>query len=161
MPEGKPETIFEVIERDGMLMQKGRIKVPYTWAAGKIASRFFVGLRDEKKIYGIRCPECKMVFVPPKKICHRCFVHMSEWVEVSGEGILETFTIVRYSEPAIHPAEPPLAYGIIKLKGADTGMVHLIGDADLTQLKEGLKMKVVFREERAGNYLDIKYFKPV
>jgi len=161
MPEGKPEVLFEVIEKEGMLIQKGRIKVPYTWAAGKIASRFLIGLRDEKRIYGIRCPECKTVFVPPKKLCHQCLAQMSEWVELGDEGILETFTIVRYSEPAIHPVETPLAYGIIKLKGADTGMVHLIGEADLTQLKEGLRMKAVFREERKGNYLDIKYFKPV
>lgn len=161
MPEGKPEVFFEVTEEKGMLVQHGKIKVPYTWVAGEVASRFLVGLRDEKKIYGVRCPQCKMVFVPPKKLCHRCFAQMSEWVEVSDEGTLETFTIVRYSEPTLHPMEAPFAYGVVKLGGADTGMVHLIGEADLAQLKEGLKVKAVFKEKGEGNYLDIKYFKPI
>lgn len=161
MPEGKPETVFDVVEEEGMLVQKGRIKVPYTWAAGKVASRFLVGLRDEGRIYGIRCPDCGTVFVPPKKLCHKCGVEMSEWVELGDEGILEAFTIVHYGEPAIHPVEPPFAYGVVRLEGADTGMVHLIGEADLASLEEGQRMKVVFNEERRGHYLDIKYFKPV
>lgn len=161
MPRGKPEVMFEVSEEAGMLVQHGTIKVPYTWPAGEVASRFLVGLRDEKKIYGIRCPKCETVFVPPKKVCHLCFTQMSDWVEVSDEGTLEIFTVVRYSEPSIHPMEPLFAYGIIKLDGADTGMLHLIGEVDLSQLKEGQRVKAVFREKGEGNYLDIKYFKPV
>jgi len=161
MSEDKPEGMFEVIDKEGMLTQRGRIKVPYTWAAGEVASKFLIGLRDERKIYGIRCPNCRTVFVPPKKLCHRCFVPMEEWVQVSDEGVLHTFTVVHYSEPAIHPMKAPFAYGIIKLAGADTAMVHLIGEADLSQLQEGMKVKAVFKEKREGNYLDIKYFKPV
>lgn len=152
---------WEVIDREGALIQKGRIKVPYTWAAGEVASKFLIGLRDERKIYGLRCSKCGTVFVPPKKLCTRCFIPMSEWKEVSDEGVLETFTIVHYGEPSIHPVKPPFAYGIIRLGGADTGLVHLIGEADLPSLKEGMKMKAVFREERRGSYLDIKYFKPI
>lgn len=161
MSEDKPEGIFEVIDKEGMLTQRGRIKVPYTWAAGEVASKFLIGLRDERKIYGIRCPNCRTVFVPPKKLCHHCFVPMEEWVQVGDEGVLHTFTVVHYSEPAIHPMKAPFAYGIIKLTGADTAIVHLIGEADLSQLQEGMKVKAVFKEKREGNYLDIKYFKPV
>jgi len=161
VPEGKPETIFDVVEKAGMLVQKGRIKVPYTWTAGKVASRFLVGLRDERMIYGIRCPECKTVFVPPKKLCHKCMVEMSEWVELGDEGVLETFTIVHYGEPTVHPVQPPFAYGVVKLERADTGMVHLIGEADLASLEEGQRMRAVFNDIRRGHYLDIKYFKPV
>jgi len=150
----------EVIEKDGMLIQQGRIKVPYSWAAGKVASRFYLGLR-ERKIYGLRCPNCNLVYVPPKKVCHRCFSELTEWVRVSDEGILQTFTIVHYHEPALHPVKAPFAYGIIKLDGADTGLVHLIGEANLSDLKEGMRLKAVFRDRPEGNYLDIKYFKPI
>ena len=154
------ETIFEVEERDGLLVHQGVIRVPYTWAAGEVASRFYIGLRD-KKIYGIRCPACDVVFVPPKKVCHLCFDNLTEWVEVSDEGTLETFTIVHYNEPELHPMKAPFAYGIIKLDGADTGMVHLIGEADLNRIRKGMRLKAVFREKLEGNYLDIKYFKPI
>jgi len=154
------ETIFEVEERDGLLVHQGVIRVPYTWAAGEVASRFYVGLK-EKRIYGIRCPSCGTVFVPPKKVCHQCFSDLSEWVEVSDEGTLETFTIVHYSEPELHPIKAPFAYGIIKLDGADTGMTHLIGEMDFKSIREGMRLKAVFQEEPKGNYLDIKYFKPI
>ena len=154
------ETIFEVVERDGLLIHQGVIRVPYTWAAGEVASKFYIGLRD-KKIYGIRCPNCDVVFVPPKKVCHRCFNNLTEWVEVSDEGTLETFTIVHYNEPELHPMKAPFAYGIIKLDGADTGITHLIGEADLNGIREGMRLKAAFREKPEGNYLDIKYFKPI
>jgi uncharacterized OB-fold protein len=154
------ETILEVRERNGLLVHQGVIRVPYTWAAGAVASRFYAGLRD-RKIYGVRCPRCRVVLVPPKKTCHRCFGDLSEWVEVGDLGTLQTFTVVHYHEPEMHPLRAPFAYGIIKLDGADTGMTHLISEADLRALKEGMRMKVVFKEKPEGNYLDIQYFKPV
>jgi uncharacterized OB-fold protein len=56
----------------------------------------------------------------------------------------------------------PVAYGIIKLDGADTGFVHMLGEVDLDKIKIGMRVKAVFREdERKGNILDINYFKPV
>jgi len=55
----------------------------------------------------------------------------------------------------------PFAYGIIKLDGADTGMVHLIGEANPGRLREGMRLKAVFKDEPQGNYLDIKCFKPI
>jgi uncharacterized OB-fold protein len=154
------ETIFEVQEKDGLLVHQGVIRVPYTWGAGEVATRFYAGLR-EKRIVGVRCPACKMVLVPPKKVCHRCFGDLTDWVDVSDEGTLQTFTVVHYSEPDLHPVKAPFAYGIIKLDGADTGMTHLIGEADVKSLKAGTRLKAVFRDEPQGDYLDIAYFKPI
>jgi uncharacterized OB-fold protein len=154
------ETVLEVRERNGQLIHQGVIRVPYTWAAGAVASRFYAGLRD-KKIYGVRCLTCRVVLVPPKKTCHLCFGDLDEWVEVSDVGTLQTFTVVHYHEPEMHPLRAPFAYGIIRLDGADTGMTHLIGEADLGALKKGMRMKAVFKEKPEGNYLDIEYFKPV
>jgi uncharacterized OB-fold protein len=154
------ETILEVREKDGLLIHQGVIRVPYTWAAGAVASRFYAGLRD-RRILGIRCPRCRLVMVPPKKTCHRCFGDLNEWVEVGPEGTLQTFTVVHYSEPELHPLQAPFAYGIIKLDGADAGMTHLIAEANLQALKEGMRMTAVFKEKPEGNYLDIRYFKPL
>jgi uncharacterized OB-fold protein len=69
--------------------------------------------------------------------------------------------VVHYREPALHPLKAPFAYGIIKLDGADVGITHLIAGADLKALKEGIRVKAVFRGKPQGNYLDIKYFQPV
>jgi uncharacterized OB-fold protein len=85
---------------------------------------------------------------------------MSEWVEVSDTGTLLTYTITRYAVPGIQPLEPPFALGIIKLDGATSGLVHLLGEVNLNDISIGMRVKAVFREARRGNYLDIKYFRP-
>jgi len=86
---------------------------------------------------------------------------MDEWVEVSNVGTLLTFTVTRYAVPGIQPQGPPFAMGIVKLDGADTGVVHLLGGVDLGEITVGMRMQAVFREKRQGNYLDIEYFRPL
>ena len=132
----------------------------YSNAAGPIRSRFLLYLRDHQKILGTRCPACGRVFVPAKSTCPKCFENIKEWVEVSPEGTLETYTIVYKAEP-FHIAAVPFAFGIIKLDGADTGMVHRLGEIDFRKISIGMKVKAVFNEERKGDIRDIKYFRPI
>jgi uncharacterized OB-fold protein len=129
--------------------------------AGKVGSRFFIALRDEKKILGIRCRTCNRVYYPPRNTCGRCFSQLSEddMLEIGLNGTLETFTRIEYHE-SIHPQPAPLYFGIIKLDGADTGMAHLIGEVDFENLKIGMRMQPVFAESPEANILAIRYFKP-
>jgi len=148
------------LEETEGLVHSGRIKVPYTWWVGETGTHFFESLRDNKQILGAYCAKCDMVFVPPRKTCGRCFHTGMEWRELGKEGVLTTYTIPRYREE-MHPLEPPFALGIIKLDGADTGLAHLIGDFKEGELRTGMRVKAVFREDREGNILDIHYFKPI
>jgi len=79
---------------------------------------------------------------------------------VSDKGTLLTYTVDCQSN-AMQPVEPPIIYGIIQLDGADTGLLHMLGEVDLEQLKIGMRLQAVFQEKRVGSILDIKYFKPV
>ncbi|HXZ38261.1 MAG TPA: Zn-ribbon domain-containing OB-fold protein, partial [Thermodesulfobacteriota bacterium] len=142
------------------LVYQGRIKVPYTWSVGEVGSRFFIELRDNKKIFGKRCPACKKVLVPARKVCGKCSQQTEEWVEVANQGTVQTFTVVRYPSD-VQPLNPPFGYGIIKLDGADTGMAHLVYGSDPAKWKIGMKVKAVFKERREGNILDIAYFQPL
>jgi len=85
---------------------------------------------------------------------------MEDWVEVSNEGILETYTIVHGSDASGSTGDMS-AFGIIKLEGADTGIVHRLGEIDFKTLKIGMRMKAVYEPERRGDIRDIKYFKPI
>jgi len=142
------------------LVHPGRIKVPYTWSVGEVGSRFFVELRDHKKIFGTRCPVCKKVLVPARKICGQCFRQTDDWVEVGDQGVVQTFTVVRYPSP-VQPLKPPFGYGIIRLDGADTAMTHLLYGSDPATWAVGMRARAVFKEERAGSILDIAYFQPL
>jgi uncharacterized OB-fold protein len=131
----------------------------FTYDAGTIRSKFLIGLRDNQKIMGIKCPQCHKVYVPARTTCDTCFINMTEFVEVSNEGTLTTFSVVNASQPH-YPAKSPFIYGIVKLDGADTGLVHLIGEVDPGKVKTGMRVKAVYNEKRSGHIKDIKYFKP-
>ncbi len=138
---------------------QGKVNLPFSYAAGRTASRFFVELRDHQKILGKKCPQCQRVIVPAQLFCKECFVDTAEWVEVGPKGQLVTFTVVYRHEPH-HPKKTPFAYGIVKLDGADTSMVHLLGELEPADIREGMRLRAVFRQKREGNILDIAYFKP-
>lgn len=151
----------EELGNTGTLAYPSRIRLPYTWHVGKVGSRFYQEIKDNCKILGTKCSKCKWVFVPPRESCPRCYLGLAEWVEVSDIGSLLTYTVVRYAMPGIQPLEPPFAIGIIKLDGATSGFVHLLGEVNPRDISIGIKVKAVFRETRRGDYLDIKYFKPL
>jgi uncharacterized OB-fold protein len=135
-------------------------RMRYSNSAGPIRSRFLLYLRDHQKILGTRCPTCSRVFIPAKSTCPKCFENLQEWVEVSQEGSLETYTIVYKPEP-FHLTASPFAIGVIKMDGADTGMVHRLGEIDFRKIRIGMRVKAVFNEERKGDIRDIKYFRPI
>jgi len=140
----------------------GKMEVPYKTFVGALASRFLIELRDNKKIMGIRCPQCNLVYMPPRSVCGKCFSQLDEWVELDGKGTLLTYTVVNYKEP-VQPADvnPPFVYGIVQLDGADTGLLHLIGGVDPEKISVGMKVQAEFKDKREGSILDIKHFKPV
>ncbi len=144
-----------------VMVHEGKICVPYTWTVGSILSRFYCELRDNGKIWANRCPKCGKVFVPPKIKCTDCFMDMNDWVELPGTGTVETYTVVRYEEPTLHPRKAPFVYGVIKMDGADTGIVHFIGEVEPEKVKVGLRVEAVLEDEREGNILDIKHFRPI
>lgn len=142
------------------LVYESRIKVPYTWSVGETGSRFLIELRDHGKFFGTRCSKCDMVYMPPRKHCGRCFSQIHEWVELGLQGTLASYTIVHY-ESSIMPMRPPFAYGIIILDGASTGLVHLLGEVNFEDIKTGMRVEVVLKEERIGDIMDIQYFRPI
>jgi uncharacterized OB-fold protein len=139
---------------------EGQVCIPMTYSAGAVGSRFLIEIRDNKKIMGMRCSKCNIVYVPPRSTCPACFAEIKDWVALGDEGTLVTFTVAHQSSPVL-PVEPPVMYGIIQLDGAGTGFVHMLGEVKPEELKVGMKVKAVFKEERTASILDILYFKPL
>jgi len=93
------------------------------------------------------------------KNCGRCFADIDEFVELSNEGTVTAHTIVRFKYP-LQPADPPFAYALIRLDGADVELVHIIKN-DLDSLKNGVRVRTHFKDqsERTGHILDIDSFR--
>ena len=143
------------------MVLEGEINVPYNYNTGEIVGKFYDELEENRKLMGIQCPTCRTVYFPPRQTCGPCFENMEEWVEVGPEGVVTNFTVVRYAEPAYQPVPVPYVQALIKLDGADTPFVHLLGEAAPDEITAGMRVKAVFAEEKTGNILNIKYFKPV
>jgi uncharacterized OB-fold protein len=147
------------VEGKDVWVYEGQIHIPNTYTAGALGTEVFTKLRDEKKIMGMRCPTCNKVFVLARSTCRDCFEKMEEMVEVSDQGTVSTYTVCSQPNP-IQPTQTPITYAVIQLDGADNGMVHILGEVAPDAIRMGMRVQAVFKEERTGNLLDIKYFKP-
>ena len=146
-------------EKKEILVSEQVLQVPFCYSAGEVTGRFLAGLRDELTIYGIRCPDCGKVYVPPRSVCGSCFTSTTDWIPLSGTGVVESFTTVRYPE-SVHPAEAPFLIGVIRLDGADTALVHIIRGIREPEIQVGRPVKAVFADDRRGHILDIAHFEP-
>jgi uncharacterized protein len=151
--------IFKGIEP---LVHNSKINVPYSWWAGNTASKFFISLRDEKAIITTRCGKCGKVFMPPRKVCPTCFTENTEWLKISAEGTLVSYSIARRQLESIPTDKKvPVIWGLIKLDGADTAMLHYLDEVNPEGVAIGMRVKAVFAESRTGGIRDISHFKPV
>ncbi|MBQ7805747.1 OB-fold domain-containing protein [Rhodococcus sp. (in: high G+C Gram-positive bacteria)] len=131
---------------------------------GETWGRFMNGLA-EKKIYANTGGSSK-VYVPPMAFCEESFEPNDKWIELSGEGVLEVFTVAWQGFRG-GPATP-YAIGAIRLDGADTLLMHYVVGLDFTdpagvhdQLPKGSRVRAVWAAERSGQILDISHFEPV
>lgn len=151
---GKKEKVFQI---------KWKTDLPYRYSIGKLAVKYFEELKN-KKITGSKCPKCGKKYMPPRAVCANCFIEMTleDMIEFSPKGTLEGFTVVNYPfvDPNTGGMRPfPYGYGIFKLDGADTYMMHFVDETDHTKFKIGQRVEAVFKEKTEGNIYDIPYFR--
>jgi len=136
--------------------------MPYRYHAGFYYSRFLKELRDNKRIVGVKCPQCSKIYVPPRIVCRDCFVKMEEFVPVSHEGTLLAFTVTNFPYIDTTTGEQkkiPFTAAFIKLDGADSNIVHRLDETDEKRIKAGARLRAVFSESRTGDYFhDIDHF---
>jgi uncharacterized OB-fold protein len=102
-----------------------------------------------------------LAWTNPKIKCIDCYKDMNDWVLLPGTGTVDTFTVVNYAEPGLHLKKAPFVYAVIKMDGADTGLVHMIDGIAPEKVKVGMRVKAVLAKERDGHITDIKHFKPI
>ena len=148
-------------EKELLTISSGEAQQPFRWSVGRYGSRFLHELRDNKRLIGIKCAKCSRVYVPPRKVCGRCYAAMDEFVQVSDEGQIVVCTIIQFSfvDPATGLQRPvPYGYAFIRLDGADTLLPHFVDSTDPEKVKVGARVKAVFEEKREGKIMDIRHF---
>ena len=144
------------MEKQDVVKAYYRMEAEFNWSYGKI-SRFFQELIENKRIMGTKCPSCGVVFCPPTSDCPKCWVP-TEWVEVGPKGTLLHFTVIHQSN-LWSKRKAPYTLGLIKLDGADTGLMHFVDEIDIAKLKDEPRVEAVFADERKGYVTDIEHFR--
>ncbi|MBA3474051.1 MAG: Zn-ribbon domain-containing OB-fold protein [Rubrobacter sp.] len=133
----------------------------YDHSTGPVVARFLRGLEDGR-IEGVRCPECGLVYLPPRAYCERDFVRATEWVGVGTEGVLEGFTIVTQKFGPL--PDPPYTIAFVRLDGADTALVNFLRmplddvEEAASRLEIGAtRVRARFHDSREARITDFHY----
>lgn len=151
-----------LLERDpeAPLSWEGTMPVTNRYTFGQAGERFFRLLKDEGRIYGSRCDQCNLTYVPATSFCERCLSKLEQWIDVGTQGEVHTFTILATNYDGT-PSDVPEIIVLVKL--GDGGLIHKLSAVDPEQLCIGMQVEAVIKpdNERTGSILDIEYFRPV
>ena len=142
----------------------GEWHVRYRYSIGKVAGKFFEGLK-QKKILATHCRTCSLSFLPPRAYCERSFEPCDSWIEAGQEGVIEASTIVTAAFENLPP--PPYAIAYVRLDGVSTAIINFVRDLDLSdveraaeRIKPGARVRVRFKENPEGRVTDFHYVLP-
>ena len=133
------------------------VEYDYRRSLGPVLSRFFTGLRD-RKIVGIRRANGQ-VLVPPCEADPDTGEALSEFASVGPGGVVTTWAWVARPS-AKHPMDRPFAWAVVKLDGADTGLLHAVDAGSESKMSTGMRVAPRWRAETVGEIHDIECFVP-
>jgi len=112
--------------------------VPYT----KVTD-FADFLRDDK-LKGTKCSDCGTFSFPPRADCPNCLSGNFEWVEISGDCTLHTWTRI-HAAPTGFEGDAPYTIGVVDLKEGGRLLAWMGESIDPGEVEVGMDLKVVTR----------------
>ncbi len=146
---------------DPVLSIRTPVHLEYDFTAGFAATRFLRGLA-KGKIIGARVGDDGPVYVPPRGADPKLALPTDQEVEVSDKGTVTTFCIVRIPSENLS-FNPPYVCVTVLLDGADIGMMHVMQEIDLEDVRMGMRVQAVWadEDELTTSASSIRYFKPI
>jgi uncharacterized OB-fold protein len=136
----------------------GELSVSFRYTPGVGNTAFFEALRDRGVFLGSRCDDCAVTYLPARIFCERCLAELEPSVECGPEGELLSWTLVRVDVDD-QPVDRPVTYGLVRLDGADTVLLHRLLDVD-GDPAIGMRVRAVLAPEREGSIRDVEGFQP-
>lgn len=100
----------------------------------KVVQTFYEAL-EEGKILGRKCPACGAVEFPPVYACNTCGNLETEWVELSGKGVMKSIVM-----PAALSSKPE--YDALGARNFAYGEVELAEGACVNATVKGINKKL-------------------
>jgi hypothetical protein len=131
------------------------LEYTYTRSTGPIIGAFLTGLR-EKKIIGVRASDGR-VLVPPQEYDPVTSDELTELVDVADAGVVQTWSW--NDQPRLgQPLDHPFGWALVKLDGADTGLLAAVDAGDKSKMSTGMRVRVRWADERVGAITDLVCF---
>jgi uncharacterized OB-fold protein len=142
------------------LFWSGELPVTNRYTYGIAGEKFFRALKEEGSILGTFCPECQRTYVPGTSFCERCFIQLTDWIDMGLIGKIHTYTLLYKNVDETNKSIPEL---IAFIRFGNGGLVHKIKGIELENVYIGMEVaaKLKPKNHRKGNIQDIKYFMPV
>jgi uncharacterized OB-fold protein len=110
----------------------------------------------EHRLMAARCTACGEIFLPPRPLCPRCYSTTMEWVELSGAGRLEGFTLIYVGLPAMaaegYSRQNPYCAGVVRLAEGPAVAAQILGKEGALPdpVQVGMPLQVVFLSRGSG-----------
>ncbi len=135
------------------------MEFPYTRSTGPVVGAFLTGLRD-RKVLGAKDSSGRVVVPPPEyDVTTAAAIDAAALVEVGQEGVVESWSWNPVPR-AGNPFDRPFAWALVKLDGADTGLLHAL-DAPVDAITTGMRVRVRWADDTVGYINDIACFEPL
>jgi uncharacterized OB-fold protein len=138
-----------------VLVADHAIEYTYTRSTGPIIGAFMTALRDGR-IVGVRASDGR-VLVPPAEYDPVTSEDLTEIVDVADEGVVTTWAW-NDAPLAGQPFDRPFAWALVKLDGADTGLLAAVDAGSAAAMSTGMRVKARWADERVGSIRDIACF---
>jgi uncharacterized protein len=114
-------------------------------------SRFFWDGCAKHELLIQRCNACRRYNHPPRLVCPACLSTSLEPVQVSGRGVIDTFTIPLQPYDPYYAARVPYVLAVVELvEQQHLKVVTNIVDIDPNEVRVGMPVEAVFREVAPG-----------
>jgi uncharacterized OB-fold protein len=108
------------------------------------AQRYAREIPQRYRMEAGKCKKCGEVFFPPRIVCAECKGREFDKINLSDEGKVVTYTVIRVA-PTSFADEAPYAVGIIELKDGVRITAQIV-DCALDQIKIGMDVRLEFRK---------------
>jgi len=133
------------------------VEFPYTRSLGNVLGTFMTGLAAGRIVGGVLSDG--RVAVPPPEYDPATLEALTEFREVAEVGEVLTWSWV--SEPvAAQPLDRPFAWALIRLDGADTGLLHAVAVDSPEAMSTGMRVRARWATDRVGAISDLAHFVP-
>jgi uncharacterized OB-fold protein len=111
---------------------------------------------QEGRLMGSRCESCRTIYLPPRPVCPECHSRKLDWLEMSGDGTLEAYTVIAVPL-SILAEEAPYAVGVVNLDEGPNVSGIILDVKEGEALKVGARVKAEFKkgEDRAALFFRV------